>query len=478
MPISNKLLSLLATFSKYELSSFGKFVCSPFHNEQQDLVKLFSLIDAHLRQPNSQRKNEVLEKEVVWKKIYGHKPFKDVRLRRLCSDLIQLIYQFLAYNKYQKQAAARQFNLVRALNRLDLQKYYTSAVAQLESINSKNNYRNAAYHLSNHTINAFLFNTPNDFQSKKKLVKNFEAADYHLECFYITKKLENFCAYISYKSVISFSAQLSLPPNFLDYVAQSSYVQEPSVKAFYLVAKMMTEFDNSAYFAQLKNHLERHTQSFTLEELDTFYISLKNYCIAKINKGVTEYYQQLFEINKVLIREKIVLKNGIISHQGFKNIVTVGLKVEAYQWVEDFIQEYAKKLPLDHQDNALAYNLAKVYFYQEEYSKVIELLKAVVYKNHVYALGGKLMLLKTYYELGESVALDSLIDSFRIYIRRNKIISREIQQQYLNLLRFVKKLSRTFQGDVKGVAKIRAQIDKCKALAGKKWILEKVEELV
>ncbi|MEM1120524.1 MAG: hypothetical protein AAGJ18_08735, partial [Bacteroidota bacterium] len=72
---------------------------------------------------------------------------------------------------------------------------------------------------------------------------------------------------------------------------------------------------------------------------------------------------------------------------------------------------------------------------------------------------------------------DSLIDSFRIYIRRNKIISKEVKQQYLNMLRFVKKLSSTILGDEKALEKIRAQIAKCKALAGKKWILEKVGEL-
>ena len=77
---------------------------------------------------------------------------------------------------------------------------------------------------------------------------------------------------------------------------------------------------------------------------------------------------------------------------------------------------------------------------------MIEQLQEVEYKNHVYALGGKLTLLKTYYELKEYIALDSLTDSFRIYIRRNKIISREVKQQYLNVLRFVKKLSSTIPG--------------------------------
>ena len=86
------------------------------------------------------------------------------------------------------------------------------------------------------------------------------------------------------------------------------------------------------------------------------------------------------------------------------------------------------------------------------------------------------MLLKTYYELEEILAMDSLIDSFRIYLRRNKLISKEVKQRYLNVLRFVKKLSNT-PNDVAAIEKVKKQIHDCKALADKNWILEKVEEL-
>ena len=121
--------------------------------------------------------------------------------------------------------------------------------------------------------------------------------------------------------------------------------------------------------------------------------------------------------------------------------------------------------------------LAKVYFYQQEYEKVIEKLREVEYEDRVYALGSKLMLLRTYYELGEFIALDSLIDSFRIYLRRDQKISRDVKQQYMNVLRFVKKLSKVRPRDIDALQKIKIQVEKCNALAAKKWVLEKIEEL-
>ena len=86
------------------------------------------------------------------------------------------------------------------------------------------------------------------------------------------------------------------------------------------------------------------------------------------------------------------------------------------------------------------------------------------------------MLLKTYYELKEVNALDSLIDSFRIYLHRNKLISRDVRQQYMNVLRFVRKLPLEKTYDKESVQKLKGQIESCKALAAKQWLLEKVDE--
>ena len=153
------------------------------------------------------------------------------------------------------------------------------------------------------------------------------------------------------------------------------------------------------------------------------------------------------------------------------------LHVGAFDWVEQFIQKFTGHLPEARQENALAYNLAKVYFHQAEYEKVIGQLREVEYQSLAYALGSKMMLLRTYYELGEFLALDSLAESFRIYLRRKREISRDVRQQYMNVLRFVRKLSRLDPRDQAAIGRTRKEVEECNALAAKKWVLEKVEEL-
>ena len=129
--------------------------------------------------------------------------------------------------------------------------------------------------------------------------------------------------------------------------------------------------------------------------------------------------------------------------------------------------------PKSDEQNALNYNLANLYFHKKEYDKVIELLREVEYKNIVYSVGSKILLICTYYELNEDMALDSLTDSFRIFLRRNQLISKESKQRCMNMVRFTKKLATIPPFDKTAVEKLKTQIENCKALISKKMVVGK-----
>jgi len=235
--------------------------------------------------------------------------------------------------------------------------------------------------------------------------------------------------------------------------------------------------DSEKVFEELRDLLILNEKYFPLKELQQIYFNVQNFCAGEINNGKNVYFEKLFDVYKVMIEREILPGAETLKPGVYKNIITLGLIIKEFDWIENFIQKYTEKLPKEHRENAKNYNLAKVYFHKQEYEKVIEQLREVEYKELVYALGGKLMLLKTYFELKETRPLDSLIDSFRIYLRRNKLISKNVRQQYLNVLRFTKKLANIAPYDKRGVEKVKAQIEACKALADKKWLMDKVAEL-
>lgn len=477
--ISTKLLVLLQGFSKSELRGFHKFIISPYCNENPDLIKLFEIILNFFQKSKSKNtENQILAKENVWKKIKGNEKYRDEQLRRLCSDLIKKIYQFIAHQQFSKSEINELIYLIPAINSSQLHKHYSGIIRQSELLQKNSKIKNAKYHFNNYKIEYSRFTHLEVMEEKVRTFENLEQADYHLDCYYYGEKLKNYCEALAYGNVIALKSQINLDQQFLDFLANSPFINESSIKTYYLVVKMLLAPNDESFFQNLKTHLKSFGDNFPQPELKSLYIYLINYCIdTKINNGRSDFFNELFDIFKVVIENEIMFSNGILAPQDYKNIITVGLHIQEFEWTEKFIQEYTNRLPKESQDNDLSYNLAKVYFHQEEYEKVIEQLRAVEYKNLSYTMGGRLMLLKTYYELKELDALESLLDSYGIYLRRNKLISRNVKQQLMNGIRFTRKLSSLAPYDKKGIQKLKDQINNCKALAAKKWLLEKVAEL-
>ena len=103
----------------------------------------------------------------------------------------------------------------------------------------------------------------------------------------------------------------------------------------------------------------------------------------------------------------------------------------------------------------------------------MRLLQKVEFRDVQYNLNARRMLLRIYYELEELEALESLLDSFRTYIHRQKDLGYH-REHYLNLIAFVKKILRNNLKDKAFRTKIKRQIEEANALAEKTWLLEQV----
>ncbi len=478
--LSPKLLSLLSSFSRLSLSRFRKFLLSPYHNENQTLVALFNVIDEHLKAERTEPppKNKQLEKQVVWRALFGRLPYNDTQWRRLCSELLQLAYVFIHTEACREAEMEEKLALLRHFKTPALEKHFRGVLRQAQALQESQMQHSSQAYFSAYQFEQALHQQLETQTGNIEHFGHLEQADAQLDRFYYAQKLKHYCDALGYQSFLSRKPEIALPEGFMAYLEQAGLLQSPLLQAYYLVAQMLSQPQQERFFLELKALFFDQYQSFAPEDCQTLFIHLKNYCIhKKINVGVSEYFAELFDIFKKAMDAGLLLKDGWLDPQDYKNIITVALFVREFDWVEDFIQSYTAHLPEENQGNALTYNLAKVYFHQGQYEKVIAQLREVEYQNLVYALGSKLMLLKTYFELGEFMALDSLIDSFRIYLRRKGEISREVRQQYMNVLRFVKKLSNVAPRDRQALAKIQEEAEACSELAAKKWILEKIAEM-
>jgi len=472
---SEKLISLLQTFSKHELNRFRKFLLSPYFNDQEDLTRLFEVVNQALREDENEMSG--LDKHTVWETLYPKQKFDDAQLRRLASDLGQLALRFLVEEARKQDPLAEALELQKVLEKPELQKHLAGVERQIRKQLETAPGQSTWYYLSQFRLHWNTYNRASKVMATADFMEKLLPADQTLEYFYVVQKLKFYVAWLIFRGFRSTQQELSVMSGFWDHIRKPQFDGVPLVSIYRDVIRCLTEPDDEQHFRGFMTNLEKFADQLTMEDLRECYYIAQNYCAFKINKGKAEYYRDVFEIFKIVIERKILLEEGQLSEGVFKNIITASLWVDELVWAENFIQEYWHHLPSNIRENAYTFNLANLYWHQKKYDKVIELLSNVGYSDIVYSLGSKLLLLRTYFELGEYLALDSLIDSFRIFIRRNKVVSKNQKREYNNFLNFIKKLTSLNPSNTTAVAKFKQRVTETSSSTPKKWLLEKIEEL-
>ncbi len=240
----------------------------------------------------------------------------------------------------------------------------------------------------------------------------------------------------------------------------------------------MLENGLATEYQLLKTLLEQHIMDFPKEEMLQMYDYAQNYCIRQINTGDSSYYIEFMNLYKTQLQHSILLKNNYLEEWDYKNITTAGIRTQDYEWTERFIHQMKHRLKPLVKENAFAYNLAAIYYATQRYKEALQLLQTIEFTDTSYHLGAKIIQLKSYYELDEFDAFLSLIQSFRIYVQRNKQISEYRKKANFNMLKLAKKIGqfqeqKSFISDKKkgqDILKIENLFKNLSPLANADWL--------
>ncbi|MFN0016314.1 MAG: hypothetical protein ACKVU2_17375 [Saprospiraceae bacterium] len=473
--LSDKLLSLLGAFSKYDLNRFRKFVQSPYCNDQEDVARLFEVVNSAVRSGPAAVAG--LDKAAVWAMLYPDRAHDDGHLRRLASDLTLLAQRYIVQELRNQDPVSEAIDLQRALAQYDLPKHLAGAERAIDKLLDQNTGKSTDYYYAQFRQHWNVFSRASKMVATAGYTEKLVAADFHLECFYLAQKLKLYIDWLLYRGFRITEREVPVMPGFWEYLEDERFSAVPLIRIFRKVIGSFSDSDNEAHFDDLLDLLDRFGADLTRADLRECFFIAQNYCALKINQGKTDYYYRYFLIIKKVVDTNLLLDNDQLPEAVFKNFITVSLGAGQYEWTEQFIRQNADYLPARIRENARMFNLAYVYFYQKNYDRVIECLRDVEYSDVVYALGAKSMLLRTYYEQAEYIALDSLLDSFRIFLRRNKVISKNLKREYVNFLNLVKKLTTITPYDKKAIADLHRRVSETSYSMPKNWLLKKIAEI-
>jgi hypothetical protein len=298
-----------------------------------------------------------------------------------------------------------------------------------------------------------------------------------LDTFYLINKLQYIAATLHYKNFLSLDGEMNMMQEVLSHVAQTDYSHVPAIAIYHCIVLSLMHPEEEIHFQALKKLLAQHYLLFPKTDAQNMYAFAINFCIRKINFGNLNYVKELLALYQQMLKVKLLENEaGMLSQFDYKNVVTVGLRAAETRWTAKFINEYKNHLPEEVRQNAYTFNLAKLFFYRKEYDKVLSLLQNVDYTDIFYQLDSKATLMKVYYELDSYLPLMSLKESFRILLKRKKLISEQNRINYMNFIRFTMKLFRVDVRDKPKIILLKKEVSETKNVADKGWLLEKIEE--
>ncbi|MFK8006087.1 MAG: hypothetical protein AB8H03_06935 [Saprospiraceae bacterium] len=469
----SNLIIILKRLSKRDWREFRKFVRSPYFNQREDVIKLFDYLDEaiHLLPPIA------MNREKVFSQVYSD-VFDEKKLRHTTSVLLKVLKKYLLQAEFENDKIRTQQYLCKSFRKKGMEVFFEKELIQNRVVLEKEIYRDGKFYFKNYELG--MEEAGFTAAHLRKENKNFQSTADHLTISFVANMLQLGCEIQSHQTMSKETYDLKLLPQILNLIAAGSYKDIPVVNLYFHCYNAIENLKNNTitksenHFQELKKLIYKHWKIIPPNENRDIYLYAINYCIKRLNSGERHFIREAFELFRSGLENETLLEEGILSSFTYKNITRLGVALSEHKWVEQFLEDYKKYLHPRERENTWRYNLAFFYFQQEKYKEAMQLLLRVEFKDALNNLDARRMLLKSYFELGEYNALDSLLDSFSRYIHRQKEMGYH-RENYLNLIRFVKKIIHTKTMDKKLWKQIKEEIEITTRLAEREWLLEKIQ---
>jgi hypothetical protein len=465
--LKSALFQVLESLSQKEMRELGRFIRSPYINRRNEVSRLYDFIAK-----NISISEDTLRKEKIWKYVFPGKEYDDKEMRYAMSFLLKATRQFLIYQELNNDKVQSQVLLCRSLRHRGLGKFFEKEIEKTIKWQENQPYRNTRFHYNNYLIQL----EQGEYQSQKTRRGDLplQKLSDELTYFYIADFLRQTCTILTHQTVSIRSYDLNLLNEVLSHVETNDYSFAPAIRIYYCGYKALSDLNNEDHFKELKTLITKHWSNFPPNESREIYLMAINYCIKRLNKGDREYVREGFDLYRSGLQNDVFLEDKYLSSFTYKNISRLGLYLGEFDWVEKFLNHYKKLLYPQTRENTYLYNLAFFYFQKPDYDNAMELLQKVDFDDVLNNLDARRMLLRIYYELGEYDPLDSLLDSFKTYISRQKDIGYH-KDNYLNLIRFVKKMIRSDLSNSSVKIKLIEEINITPAFPEQNWLLKQLE---
>lgn len=477
--MNSRIIELLGAFSAAEMRRLGEFVRSPYFNKHEGVLALFVELEAAY--PDF--RPSALNRERLCKSLLTQ-VISLQQLQDITSYLTRLVERFLAQERWEGQAFSQQEQLVLSLRERKIPKEYQRAYRKWQKLLPRS--QSASEYLNYYQIEAEGMHTQ-VLERKRKTAPHLQKTVHAFDNYYFLNRLRYACALLNRRVVLADQAELSWARQLYQHIiaAPSRWQGHPLILAYCQLFQLL-DTEEEAAFQTVQEQLESQTTAISPSSLRELYAHLMNFCIKQLNEGNQDYQARLFSLYQDQLTQGLLLEEGQISPADYKNIVSLALRNEAFDWVGAFIEDYKNKLPPDRREVAYRYQKANLHFHQGEYSACLRLLRTQEFEDSYYQIGAKSMVMKVHFEIEDFEAFYYAAAAFEAFLQRNRKIPAYQKELYFNLIRFSKRLAKLYIQHRIGSSMLKKaqllrldeRLSKHRKIAQSAWILSKMSRLL
>ncbi|MBS1518169.1 MAG: hypothetical protein JSS91_08775 [Bacteroidetes bacterium] len=467
-----KIFDILKELSSSEMKEFSDYLNSPVFNKRKIISELF---DAYKKfHPAFDDRN--LTKEKTFAKIFPGRRYNDTVFRNLNSILLKHAEEFLSFKSYIRSYILVKDHLLSELNSRNIFSLFEKNFRESLKYLDETEVRDTGFYINEYRLfmQKDLYNSFINKFSKKDITS---AAESFMK-FYIMKLME-IQNYILYECrILGIDNKLFIDPDYIDNTLKlmpDSIRKMPQVK-IYFNALMLERKQSRKYYDELKSLLFKHGGLLEKEKLYNKYTDLIDFLKRSGKRNDTGVLKEIFLLRKRIV-EKGLMPENFITNMFFLNLVNSALRLKEFKWVFTFIENYSPLLLPDSRDSIRDISLALYYFEKKDFGKSLSYSARVRYEENYYNLLIKNLTARVYYELSETDLLLNHIASYRMYLSKNRTLSKKDISSHSAFVNSLDKMIKI--REKKKLYKLDDLLTKSgdSDFISKNWILEKISEL-
>ena len=474
--MKDKVVFYLQALTSKQQNRFSDFLNSPYFNNREKIVVLFEYIRKKtLKQPEG-----IFDETGAFQAVYGKETFSPNKIRKLKAALLELLLKFLSLLSWEKSKEEAGLHLLKSLNTLGdttyFEHYHKKVKDQIEKSREKDD----------RTFSTLLSveNERFRYQQKKGTAGNtsfLENIFTSLEADVATKLFKQGMGALNHELI---TGQSSLP-EWMSSVFENSFFDSfegsSLPRIYYYLYKTLKEPDNLESLLELRNMLPTAVSDLSAQEASEVYTAcLNNFYRQSVITG-KERQSYLLELYLLMYEDLFVERGMVFSPFHFRNMVSLGALLKRFDWLASFMQTAIPLLSGDENDRLIAetFNQGVLFFHQSKYEEAESLFNKVLpLTNEVfYETNSRAYLLMVHYETENTLGMESLVHSFRMYITRTKDLSERHREKRLEFVRLFRRLISVPPRDSDKIQKLRIEVGAADLSPIKTWIMEKLDQL-